>query len=219
MTESDIAIFGRTIAVAAIPVIFGITLHEVAHGWVARQFGDRTAEMLGRLSLNPLRHIDPVGTIVVPVLMVWWTGFLFGWAKPVPINSRNLRDPRRAMILVALAGPLANFAMALAWALCLRATNLLPFGDAGFFTQMASFGMFFNVLLGVFNLIPIPPLDGGRVLREVVGGSFTRLLDGVAPYGTIIVVALLASGMLNRLMTPMLNTVSGVLLQIAGVRS
>jgi Zn-dependent protease len=219
MPEPEIASFVRTIAVAAIPAVFGITLHEVAHGWVARRFGDRTAEMLGRLSLNPLKHIDPVGTVLVPMLMLWLGGFLFGWAKPVPINSRNMHDPRRAMMAVACAGPLANFGMALTWAFCLRATDLLPTGLAEFFGQMASFGILFNVLLGLFNLLPIPPLDGGRVLRGVVGERIGRMLDGIEPYGTIIVVALLATGMLNRVMSPLLNVVSDALLHLAGVRS
>jgi Zn-dependent protease len=218
MSELQIASFVRTIAVAAIPVIFGITLHEVAHGRVARHYGDRTAEILGRLSLNPLKHVDPFGTIIVPVMMLWLGGFLFGWAKPVPINSRAMRDPRRAMIAVAAAGPLANFAMAFGWALCIRA-NVLPGGPGEFVAEMASFGCFFNVLLGIFNLLPIPPLDGGRVLRGFVGPSFGQTLDRVEPYGTIIVVVLLATGVLNRVMSPMLNIVSSAVLYLAGVRS
>jgi Zn-dependent protease len=219
MPAPEIASFLRTLSVAAIPVVFGITLHEVAHGWMARRFGDRTAEMLGRLSLNPLKHVDPVGTVLVPLLMLWWGGFLFGWAKPVPVNSRLMRDPRRAMIAVASAGPLANFVMALGWAVGLRAADMLPAGLGEFVGEMASFGLFFNVLLALFNLLPIPPLDGGRVLRGFVSGSFGRLLDSVEPYGTIIVVALLATGVLNRLMGPMLNAVGGALLYLAGVRS
>jgi Zn-dependent protease len=216
MSDLQIASFVRTIAVAAIPVIFGITLHEVAHGWMARRYGDRTAELAGRLSLNPLKHVDPFGTVLVPIMMLWLGGFLFGWAKPVPINFRSMRDPRRAMIVVAAAGPLANFAMAFGWALCMQ-VNVLGGGPGEFLNQMASFGLIFNVLLGIFNLLPIPPLDGGRVLRGFVGPAFGRALDRVEPYGTIIVVVLLATGVLNRLMGPLLNIVSNAVLRLAGV--
>ena len=212
--------FIRMLAVAVIPVLFGITLHEVAHGRVARLFGDRTAEMLGRLSLNPLRHIDPLGTVIVPLLMLWLGGFLFGGARPVPVNPRALRDPRRAMVLVAAAGPLTNFAMAYLWALSLhlsRALFTVAPGAAEFFSQMASFGIFFNVLLGLFNLIPVPPLDGGRVLRGLVPDALGQRLDALERWGLIIVVALLASGVLGQVLRPLLGGAQRLVLAAAGI--
>lgn len=197
MSGSQLAIF---ISIAAIPILFAITVHEVAHGWMARQFGDRTAEMLGRLTLNPIKHIDPVGTVAVPLLMVWLGGFLFGWAKPVPVSFRNLRNPKRDMVFVALAGPGANLLMAVGWAVLLKlfkgaapvlGTSLV------YFVQMAQIGIFFNLLLMIFNLLPIPPLDGGRVLRGLVPESIGRHLDALERYGLIIVVGLIVAGLLS----------------------
>lgn len=215
----EIAEFVRLIAVAAIPVVFGITLHEVAHGRMARRFGDRTAELLGRLSLNPLKHVDPLGTVVVPLLMAWLGGFLFGWAKPVPVNPRNMRDPRRAMIAVAAAGPASNLLMALAWALSLHLVGPLAGaspGAADFLSRVASFGIFFNVLLGLFNLVPIPPLDGGRVLRGLLPERLGMRLDAIEPYGLIIVVALLAVGAFGALV-PLIRAVQGAVMWAAGL--
>ena len=188
------------LAVAAIPLLFAITVHEAAHGWMAARFGDRTAEMLGRVTLNPVKHIDPVGTIIVPILMVAMSGFVFGWAKPVPVNGRNLRNPKRDMVPVALAGPGANLLMALVWALffhlVIAASQAL--GDsASFFANMARIGVFFNILLMIFNLLPIQPLDGGRVLRGLVPESVGRRLDALERYGLIIVIGLLVLGLLS----------------------
>jgi len=200
MPESQISDVVRLLSVAAIPILFGITVHEAAHGWVARLFGDRTAEMMGRLTLNPIKHIDPVGTVIVPLLMVWFSGFLFGWAKPVPISARNLRNPKRDMVAVALAGPAANLLMALIWALIYHLFVLVasPLGSgAVFFLQMARIGVFFNLLLMIFNLLPIPPLDGGRVLRGLVPESIGHRLDALERYGLIIVVGLLVFGLLG----------------------
>lgn len=218
MPGTDPAAFIRTLTVAVIPVLFAITLHEVAHGWVARYFGDRSAEMMGRLSLNPLRHIDPLGTVVVPILMLWLGGFMFGWAKPVPVNPRAMRNPEKSMIAVAAAGPAANFAMAVLWGLVYRASQMLPGGTGEFLAQMAVFGLFFNILLGTFNLLPIPPLDGGRILRGLVPRSFGLRLDAIEPYGFIIVVALLASGVLNRFMDPVFTAVETLILFLTGVK-
>lgn len=220
MPGDALAEFVRIVSVAAIPVLSGITLHEVAHGRVARHFGDRTAERLGRLSLNPLRHVDPLGTVVVPLLMLWLGGFLFGWARPVPVDVRALRPARGAMVAVAAAGPLANLAMAFAWALGLHVTGRLAAfapGVADFFGQMAAFGVFFNVLLGLFNLFPVPPLDGGRVLRGLLPEPVGRRLDAIEPWGLIIIVALLASGVLGRILGPLVDGARRLVLAAAGL--
>jgi len=210
----------QTLSVAAIPILFAITLHEVAHGWAAKQFGDRTAEMLGRLSLNPIKHIDPVGTILVPMAMVITTGFMFGWAKPVPVNFSALNNPKRDMVFVALAGPAANFVMAFIWAVILKVTLLVgtPGGGATeFFRSMADIGIFFNVLLAVFNMLPIPPLDGGRVVRGLVDESIGRTLDRIEPFGLIIVVGLLFMGWLFPLMRPALEFFERLILSLVGL--
>ena len=214
MGNFDISQVMQGVAVGAIPILFAITLHEVAHGMAARHFGDRTAEMLGRLSLNPIKHIDPVGTIVVPALMFFTSGFLFGWAKPVPVNFRNLRNPKRDMIFVALAGPVANIVMGIAWALLLK--GIFAFGLSGgvagvFLISMAEIGISINILLAAFNLLPIPPLDGGRVLRGLVSESIGQYLDRIEPFGLIIMVLLLVSGFLWVLVSPMLALVRSLI--------
>lgn len=220
MSESEFASFIRVLSVAAIPVLFGITVHEVAHGWMARQFGDRTAEILGRLSLNPLKHVDPLGTVVVPLLLLLTGGFVFGWARPVPVNPRALRNPRRHMIAVAAAGPLANLLMAVGWVLVFRLAATLdegPGGAAGFLGRMAGIGLSFNVVLLIFNLLPVPPLDGGRVLRGLVPEWLGRRLDLIEPWGLIITFALLASGVLNRVLGPLFAVAEDFVLTLAGV--
>jgi len=205
------------VAVWALPVLFAITVHEVAHGWVARGLGDRTAQMMGRLTLNPLKHIDPVGTVLVPAVLFVTGGFLIGWAKPVPVATRNLRRPRRDMALVAAAGPLANLLMAVGWAVVARValiyypTSAGPAaGEAGgiavpvaFFALCAGVaGIFVNVVLMVLNLLPIPPLDGGRVLAGVTPARVSSWLDRAEPFGMPIVLVLLVSGLLAKLIGP-----------------
>ena len=201
-------------AVGVIPVLFAITLHEVSHGLAARHFGDRTAEMLGRLSLNPLKHIDPVGTVLVPALLFITGGVLFGWAKPVPVSFRNLRNPKKDMIFVAVAGPAANIAMGIGWALLLKLVFAfdLSTGVAGqFLISMARIGILINTLLAAFNLLPIPPLDGGRVLRGLVNESIGYYLDRLEPFGLIIIVLLLVSGLLWVLVGPLFSLVESLI--------
>ncbi|MGB5543783.1 MAG: site-2 protease family protein [Gammaproteobacteria bacterium] len=209
----------QMLAVAVIPVLFAITLHEVAHGWVARHFGDRTAEMQGRLTANPLKHIDPIGTVLVPALMLFLGGFLFGWAKPVPVDPRNLANPRRDMILVAAAGPGSNVLMAIGWALFARVVHGLEIdGNAAiYFLGMAQIGVLINVVLAVFNMFPLPPLDGGRVLSGFLPPRQAIMLERVAPYTLPIVLVLMVTGVLWRILNPLVNAVQNLVFFVAGI--
>lgn len=197
-----------TAAVWALPVLFAITFHEVAHGWVANKLGDSTARMLGRLTANPLKHIDLIGTIVVPLAMVLLqTGFVFGWAKPIPVNTRNLKNPRKDMAIVAVAGPLANLAMAIFWVFIYKLGSEGIGGDniARGIMSMGQAGILINLVLFVFNLLPIPPLDGGRVLSGFVPTSISDMLDKIEPYGFFIVIGLLYFGVLNTILDPVIG--------------
>ncbi|RKP50423.1 site-2 protease family protein [Trinickia fusca] len=189
----------QTIAVYALPMIFAITLHEAAHGYVARLLGDNTAYMMGRVSLNPMRHIDPLGTIAIPLLLYFATGgaFMFGYAKPVPIAFRNLRNPRWGSMWVSLAGPACNFLQALAWGVFGVALAVLSI-DEPFFTRMAAAGVGVNLVLGVINLFPLPPLDGGRVLTALLPPRQAIALARLEPYGFFIVMALVMTGVLTK---------------------
>ena len=200
-----------TIVLWAVPVVLAITLHEAAHGFVARQFGDQTAYMLGRVTLNPLKHIDPIGTIAVPGFLIAVSVltraplFIFGWAKPVPVNFGNLRHPKRDMFWVAGAGPFANFAMALAWALLLKAT--VPSGavESDGLQEMADAGIQINLMLMALNLLPILPLDGGRIALSLLPNAIAQPYARLEPYGFMVVIALLVTGVLGTLMMPLLR--------------
>lgn len=201
----------QTLAIWALPVIFAITLHEAAHGYVARHFGDPTAWQLGRVSLNPLRHIDPVGTIIVPALILATSkllaggGILFGWAKPVPVNFGRLRSPKRDMLWVAAAGPFANLAMALAWAILLKLATLVP--DSAFALPMAEMGkagIKINAALMLLNLLPIPPLDGGRIAVSLLPHRAAWRFAQLEPYGFVILLALLITGILDDILGPLI---------------
>lgn len=194
----------QTFAIWAIPVLLAITLHEVAHGWMAKRLGDPTAERLGRLSLDPLRHIDPIGTILVPGLMLLLgTGFIFGWAKPVPITWSNLRRPRRDMVLVALAGPGANLLMALSWAVIGRVALDLPsLWVSRPLVYMGIAGVSINIVLMVLNLLPLPPLDGSRVVSGLLPGPLAWRYNRIEPYGLWILLALVGTGLLADILGP-----------------
>ncbi len=214
----DLSVFLSKISYWAIPVLFAITLHEVAHGWTARYFGDRTAELLGRLSLNPLRHIDPIGTVLVPGLMLAVGGPLFGWAKPVPVATNLLRNPRRSAVLVALAGPAANILMAGMWCLALGAIMRVDGNETvdHWIALMAQAGIVINVVLAVFNLLPIPPLDGGRVLAGLLPPPLAARLQKIEPVGLFLVLGLSAFGLFGWLFDPALRATGHVIGSLMG---
>lgn len=193
---------------AAVPVLFAITVHEVAHGWVAARLGDPTAKLAGRLTLNPVKHIDPLGTVVVPLVMLALTSFIFGWAKPVPVDWRNLRRPRRDMALVAAAGPGANLLMLALWTLALASL----FGAGGTLSypsilliEMAKVGIIINTALIVLNLLPLPPLDGSRIVTAFLPPAAARKYNALERWGLLILVALILTGVLGAILIPPIN--------------
>lgn len=195
----------QQLAVWALPVLFAITVHEVSHGWVARYLGDPTAMMLGRLTLNPLKHIDPIGTVLVPIILVLLGGVIFGWAKPVPITTENLRNPKRDMALVAVAGPLSNLLMALLWALVMKIGLLISSTSPALampLTYMGAAGITINAVLMVLNLLPVPPLDGSRVVASLLPDPMAWRYNRLEPYGLIILLGLLITGILGRVLEP-----------------
>ena len=208
----------QKISIWIVPVLLGITVHEVMHGWVASRLGDKTALMLGRLTLNPLKHVDPVGTILIPgMLLLLQSGFIFGYAKPVPVDWRNLHHPKRDMAIVAIAGPLSNLAMGIGWALLIRVAALL--GEAGAaLIYMAVAGIFINTILMVLNLLPLPPLDGGRVMTGLLPGPWAYKFSRIEPYGFFILIALLVTGILGLVLWPLMGLVLAVLLPISGLQ-
>ncbi len=209
----DITELLRTVLIYAIPVLFAITVHEAAHGYAARHFGDNTAYVLGRITLNPLKHIDPVGTILMPLMLYFATSgaFLFGYAKPVPVRFGNLRNPKRDMIWVALAGPGANLAQALLWGILLYFLVGTDMKEP-FFIKMCQGGMLVNVVMFVFNLFPLPPLDGGRILVGLLPYRQAELVSRVEPWGFFIVMGLVLMGVVSKLwMQPLMALTYGAL--------
>ncbi len=207
----------QEVMVWILPVLFAVTTHEVAHGWVANQLGDKTAFMLGRLTLNPLKHIDLTGTIIVPFLCLALGGFVFGWAKPVPVNWRNLKVPRRDIALVAIAGPISNFLMALIWALIAKLGEMAlrqGFENAVFLLYAGTAGIGINLLLMILNLVPIPPLDGSRVVSSLLPPSLAKNYESIEPYGFIILVILVWTKVLSQILSPLLIWLQTLILSV-----
>ena len=203
----DFANIIQTIALYALPMLFAITVHEAAHGYAARHFGDGTAAFLGRVTLNPVRHIDPIGTIAMPLFLYIATGgaFVFGYAKPVPVNFGQLRHPKRDMVWVALAGPASNLAMALVWGALLIVLDGVGVTEP-FFLKMCQAGVLVNVVIGVFNLFPLPPLDGGRVLVGLLPRGAALAVSRIEPWGFFIVMGLVVAGVVSDLwMRPLMG--------------
>jgi Zn-dependent protease len=209
----DIAQLIQTVAIYALPVLFAITVHEAAHGYAARYFGDPTAYLMGRITLNPIKHIDPIGTIAIPLMLYFATAgsFLFGYAKPVPVDFNKLRHPKKDMVWVALAGPGANLAQALLWAIAL--TLLIALGvEERFWLAMCRAGILVNVVMFVFNLFPLPPMDGGRILVGLLPWRQAEMVARVEPYGFFILLALLVAGVITTLwMLPLMSVTYGLL--------
>ncbi len=209
----------QKIAVFTLPVLFAITLHEAAHGYVARYFGDMTAYAAGRISLNPLRHIDPLGTIVLPLLTLLLTPFMFGWAKPVPVNFGNLRHPKRDMLWVAAAGPFSNLLMALGWGFLLRISLGLAADNPAqdWLTAVSEAGVFVNVIFFALNLFPIPPLDGGRIMVSLLPHRLAYRFAAIERYGFLILLALLFTGILGTLLSPLISITLSVIAAVCGI--
>ncbi len=211
----------QQVVVLVLPVLFAITVHEAAHGWVANKLGDSTAKQQGRVTLNPIKHIDPLGTVILPLGMYLLTGFMFGWAKPVPVDWRNLRNPRRDMALVAIAGPGSNLIMALLWAVGMQIgvhlLEVLPW--VGYpLIYMGTAGIMINTVLMVLNLLPILPLDGGRVVASLLPAKLALPYARLEPWGLFIIVGLLASGLLGSIIGPVLSTFQYIIVSLVGLQ-
>lgn len=208
----------QTVTIAAIPILFAITLHEAAHGYAARMFGDNTAYLQGRISLNPIRHIDPVGTILLPLLTLVLGGILFGWAKPVPVNFGALRHPKKDMLWVALAGPASNLVMALGWALLFKFAAAFP---DNYFAEpmmgMSVIGIKINVVLMALNLLPLPPLDGGRVAVSLLPHREAYQLSRIEPYGMFILIFMAMTPVLGWVLFPLVRFFEKLLFIMVGI--
>ena len=201
--------------ISIIPVLLAITVHEAAHGYAAKHFGDKTAYFLGRITLNPIKHIDPVGTVVIPgMLLLMSAPFLFGWAKPVPVNFSNLNNPKKDMMWVALAGPASNLAMAIIWAIILGLFKSFGASYALFIIGMAQVGIMINLVLMLLNLLPIPPLDGGRMAVSLLPSPWSYKLASLERYGMFILIFLIVSGLLSAILLPLLRFFQGTLIGI-----
>ncbi len=197
----------QKIIIYAPPVVFAITVHEAAHGYAAKYFGDMTAYQAGRISLNPIKHIDLFGTILLPAMTILLGGILFGWAKPVPVNFGRLRHPKKDMLWVAAAGPASNFVMAVFWALVLKFSGLAPEFMAYPLALMAKAGVGINIVLMVLNLFPLPPLDGGRIAVSLLPMHLARPFAQIERFGFIILLVLLFTGVLSQILDPFINLV------------
>ena len=212
--------FIQEVIVWSLPVLFAITFHEVAHGWVASKLGDKTAELLGRLSINPLKHIDLIGTVIVPLLLLTLGGFIFGWARPVPINPVNFRNQKRGMLLVSLAGPFANFLMAVFWAIIAKIGIILMTHNVALGTPvllMGQRGIMVNIVFAVLNLIPLPPLDGGRIVMSLLPNKIAYHYSKIEPFGFLILLALIMLGVLSLIISPIISYIVRFLVSIFGL--
>jgi len=209
----------QRIVVWILPVVFAITVHEVAHGWVAKKYGDNTASNLGRLTVNPIKHIDLVGTILIPgILLLTGTGFIFGWAKPVPVDARNFKNPRKDMAVVAMAGPVANLLMALGWAVLARIGVMIGEGFISLpFIYTGIAGIAINLVLALINLLPIPPLDGSRILTGILPGYWAWKYNQLERYGFIILLILLYTKILNAILAYPMYIAQNLFFSIAGI--
>ncbi len=206
----------QKIAIYALPVIFAITAHEAAHGYAAKHFGDLTAFNAGRISLNPLRHIDPFGTLLLPALSIMLGGILFGWAKPVPVDFGKLRQPKKDMLWVAAAGPAANFIMAIFWVFVIKFAATMPESIALPLALMGKAGVSINIVLMVLNLLPLPPLDGGRIAVSLLPQHLAIKFPQLERYGFVILIVLLFSGVLSRILTPIIGLVYAIIATVFG---
>ena len=208
----------QKIVIYALPVIFAITVHEAAHGYAAKYFGDMTAHKAGRISLNPIRHIDLFGTIILPALLFWSThgSFLFGWAKPVPVDFSRLRNPKKDMLWVAAAGPASNFVMAILWVFVIKFSMNAPESIAYPLAVMGKAGISINIVLMVLNLLPLPPLDGGRIAVSLLPMKYAMKFAQIERYGFIILIALMFSGVLNSILDPLIKVVYALINTLFG---